>query len=163
MFLPNECPGVCCHGPGHSYRWKNRVGRNKKQQNCKGFFIVLLYFEGIFRWNISLSANFLFLKSDKNYLGPIDMTVIFEHVCVKTNQRQHPIDCLHIYLHHHREACISQQPSTILINFTKIEHEGQIIFWQTERLKNKPQQKVKPKRVSKVWKSIPTFCTSFQW
>ena len=70
------------------------------------------------------------------------MTVIFEHVCVKTNQRQHPIDCLHIYVvHHHREeACISQQPSTILINFTKIEHEGQIIFWQTERLKNKPQQ-----------------------
>lgn len=61
------------------------------------------------------------------------MTVIFEHVCVKTNQRQHPIDCLHIYVvHHHREeACISQQPSTILINFTKIEHEGGTDYFLT--------------------------------
>ena len=45
IFLPNECPGLYQHGPGHSLGEKNKVARNEKQNKKKhlGFHIQKIW------------------------------------------------------------------------------------------------------------------------
>ena len=53
-ILPHECPGLCLHGPGHSYGFR----LNKTQvENFEAF-----------HWNISLITNLLFRKSDHHMI-----------------------------------------------------------------------------------------------
>ena len=61
-FLCTRCSVV------HSLGGKNKVARNEKRKKLHGFSYSksIANFEA-FRWNISSSINFLFLKSDIRY------------------------------------------------------------------------------------------------
>ena len=58
--LPYECPGLCRHRPGQNIK----LHEMKNEKKLYGFSYTqnIANFEA-FRWNISLSANLLFLKS----------------------------------------------------------------------------------------------------
>ena len=42
MFLPNECPGLCRHRPGHILG-KNKIARNETQQKTAWVFVLQKY------------------------------------------------------------------------------------------------------------------------
>ena len=54
MFLPNECPGLCQHRPGHSLGKNVKLHEMKKEKATLGFRIhkiwqILKRFAGTFR------------------------------------------------------------------------------------------------------------------
>ena len=54
MILPNECPGLCRHRPGHSLGKKIKLHEMKNDKNYLGFRIpkiwqILKRFTGTFR------------------------------------------------------------------------------------------------------------------
>ena len=63
--LSNECPGLCRNRPGHSLGKKIKTHEKKNGKSNFGFSNIwnIANFE-VFCWNILLSANLLFLKSD---------------------------------------------------------------------------------------------------
>ena len=73
MFLPNECPGLCWHWPGHSLGKIIKLHEMKKRKKLHGFSLYTKYSKF---WSVSLE-NFVARKPLISEECRLDLPILF--------------------------------------------------------------------------------------